>query len=374
MSKRINKETKSLEELLKQNINSGNSIDAFEQEALEGFASLENDDEVLRLKNKLDKRFESEILEKKKKPFVIYWAAAASILLLVGIFVVFKSTLSTDKQNLALNETAENTEVTEIPSGDLKKPEAIIAEDQISSEKTSGNKEVVSGGNLKTDSRNSKPEEESEVDDINKNSPVNARSKADEQSQSSPPPAPADEFAKQGPGSADSKKITTTNSLASGGALGESSKTKDADKAMEDSERKEESKSEPKPRLIKKEKSKSKSEAAPESAAAPAQKTPSEIEGTFEKSNIGFATLTISQNDLNAKLEKFFKDKSYKKAFVCTLTINVSNQVEEVVFENKKIFKKSELKELENFLKTLKCFKSNEYSPYSTYKLSYQPQ
>ncbi|MBL7918372.1 MAG: hypothetical protein JNM96_08235, partial [Bacteroidia bacterium] len=346
MSKRINKDTKSLDELLKQINNPDDNIDAFEQDALEGFASLENNEDVLRLKSKLDERFEKEILEKKKKPLVIYWAAAASIVLLVGIFVIFKSTFNSEKQNLALNEADKNAEFVQTPGSEvIQKPSStIITEEESKPEKVSGKKDEADGKAQVSDKRITTLQEK-EVNDIVKEDAAKAEPMADEQKQNAVPPAPADDFAKQGPGSADNKKSTLANA-SSGGASGEAVKTKDADKKMEDSENREETKSAPKPRLIKKEKSKN--EAAPESATAPAQKTPSEIEGAFEKSNIGFATLTISQNDLKAKLEKFFSDKSYKKAFNCTLTINVSNQVEEVVFENKKIFKKSELKELEN--------------------------
>jgi hypothetical protein len=149
----------------------------------------------------------------------------------------------------------------------------------------------------------------------------------------------------------------------------EDKKIKDAFAKTAEDERKDQKNDEQSTRNIVKEKKKESAKSAP--ASAPEKDVKGEIDGAFEKSNISAAKLTIKETELTALITKFLNDKSYKKTFKCTLTINSSNQVEEVVFADNNQLKRADERELGAFLKKLKCFKNNEYSLYSTYTIHY---
>jgi hypothetical protein len=63
--------------------------DAFEQEALEGFAMLESQEEALDLKAELDREMNDTVFARKQAPARIYWMAAAGLALLIGISAYF---------------------------------------------------------------------------------------------------------------------------------------------------------------------------------------------------------------------------------------------------------------------------------------------
>ncbi len=103
MSKQTNKPDKNLEALFDKNKGSGNSVDAFEQDALEGFAALNNRQEAFDMKAALDEKISRRgVFRDKKKP-ATYWLAAAGFLLIVGLSVYFISGSSSEQNNLAMS-------------------------------------------------------------------------------------------------------------------------------------------------------------------------------------------------------------------------------------------------------------------------------
>jgi hypothetical protein len=99
------------------------SLDDFEREALEGFNSLESQQEAHDLQKKVEQRVQKELFagEKKSRPFV-YWYAAAGLFLVVGLSVYFilnKSDLDNKKNVAALEESAHasNKPVQSAPTG-----------------------------------------------------------------------------------------------------------------------------------------------------------------------------------------------------------------------------------------------------------------
>jgi len=376
MGKPINKHTKNFDELLKGLKNPSDDFDAFEQEALEGFALLENKEEAIELKNHLDERMEKEVLVKKRKPLFIYWSAAAGIALLAGLIFIFNNTSSFEKQDLAQNTTIEekskNLEGKSVPSGEIDKLEDV-------------NPTPKATTDVESDRRSSKiSRAESGKEEAFKQTENSQSTLAEDEVQAPAPPAEEQndsrdqnrEGEREGKRSDldDAKKTQQTppqsaSNFASGAGASDNNK-KNAVTPSKDKEQDSKSDEGVNSRKIKKEKPKD----APGKSAEPAAqeiKTKSEIEGPFEKSNIKPATLTIKESDLNNQITKFLSDKSYKKSFICTLTINNANEVEEVTFGKEDLFKRSELKELKAFFKKLKCFKNNEYALYSTYKINY---
>jgi len=89
MSSRKDNINTKLKEFLAKNKNSAEGLDDFEKEALEGFAMLENEDEILDLKTNVDKRAYSEVFTGEKTSRRNYWYAAAGLLLIMGLTVYF---------------------------------------------------------------------------------------------------------------------------------------------------------------------------------------------------------------------------------------------------------------------------------------------
>ncbi|MCE3228170.1 MAG: hypothetical protein K0S32_2721 [Bacteroidetes bacterium] len=82
---------KDFEDLLR-NMKTGktDNLDDFEREALEGFDTLDSQEEALNTKAELDKRIHAELFteEKRRRP-VAYWFAAAGLFLVIGLSVLF---------------------------------------------------------------------------------------------------------------------------------------------------------------------------------------------------------------------------------------------------------------------------------------------
>jgi hypothetical protein len=100
-----NLSTKELEALLAKKNSHNNDLDDFEKEALDGFAVLDNDEDAIALKEKLDTRIHSEVFSKEKKATPLYWLAAAGLLLVIGLsvfFMVNNQALETKKSDLAI--------------------------------------------------------------------------------------------------------------------------------------------------------------------------------------------------------------------------------------------------------------------------------
>lgn len=368
MGKPINKHTKNLNELLDHIKEPADDLDAFEQEALEGFASLENEQEALDMKTRLDKRINEELFEKKKQPLFIYWSAAAGVTLLVGLIFLFKSTNTIESKDMAMNtapkEEVQPLEFKPAPGSSDKITDELKVEDKYEGKKVAKDAK----GNLLNEQS---IKQNKTVDQEN----VNSLAAADANSEVAKP-------AEENYATARSKESETEKDLedskrsepakaATASSYGQSSGAGAANAPVvtTKNEKSDEAKSgETKSRIVAKEKKKS---AAPESAPSQMDRDDRAEHMAAQSNTIKTAVLTITAKDLEQKIDAFMSDKDYKKSFECTLTINNANEVQEVVFENNNLFKRAQAKEITAFLKKLNCFKNSEYAVYSTYKLNY---
>lgn len=112
MAKQLNKHTPNSDELfnrLKSHDSEG--LDDFEKEALEGFESLQNDELARSLQTKLNARIDEVYFEKKSGNKTLYYLSmAAGLVLVIGLSVLFYNILGNQKDELALNKEAIETE------------------------------------------------------------------------------------------------------------------------------------------------------------------------------------------------------------------------------------------------------------------------
>lgn len=370
MGKPINKHTKDLNELLDHIKNPADDLDAFEQDALEGFASLENEQEALNMKARLDKRINEDLFKKKKQPVYIYWSAAAGVALLIGLILLFKTTNTIEKQDLALNET--------IPQ-EQNQLEFKPAPGSVDALEEETKKEVVSEGKKLEDARKGTSRNDQAPATTNVQEDEAIMSIADSESKDLPN-SPEEAMGGAAPKKAAEKDADDKNSKPTDNSLannykqesGAASNTKSVPVVTtKNDESRDEKSSSAKERLVEKSKKKSAAgEAAPYSVQAPSRAE----DMSPSQNTIKPAVLTIPVSELNDKISKFMTGTNYNRSFVCTLTINNANEVETVVFENKNLFKRSQEKEIVAFFKKLKCFKNSEYALYSTYKINYTAQ
>ena len=383
-----NKPTKNLDELLAQMHQSGNDLDAFEQEALEGFATLENAQEAVDMKQRLDKRMEEKLAE-KRKPLFIYWSAAAGVALIIGLIFMMNSNKDLQSESgLADNTVGSEKSLKNIENNPAAPPAELTKEGKANEDRTStygakGNSQsqATSGDQLafKQQGLEQKIAEE-QKNETTKESPVTLAQTSSEDADKIVTDSKRADNSKlddaiAGNGKNNQNTVPGYNAAASGAAA-QNNKDANNEKSIASKtpskDSRDEEEAEPKAteyftaRKAKKEKEKSASKAE--------SKPASEIDGVFENSNIKSATLSVKESDLKAKMDKFFSDKDYKKSFNCTLTINADDKVESVVFQNPELFHKGEQKEIVDFFKKLKCFKNHEFAVYSTYFLKYQAQ
>ncbi|MFO0357494.1 MAG: hypothetical protein ACK50A_11105 [Sphingobacteriaceae bacterium] len=371
MGKPINKHTKDLSELLDHIKNPVDDLDAFEQDALEGFAMLENEQEAIEMKERLDKKLNDELFIKKKQPVYIYWSAAAGVALLIGLILLFKTTNTIEKQDIALNESKPQEQ------NQLEFKPAPGSVDALEEETK---KEVVTEGKKLEDARKGTSR--------NDQSPATSKAQEDEaimtiaDSESKDlPNSPEEAMGAATPKKAAEKDADDKNSKPGDMTLANNSKQESGAASnvksvpvvtTKNDDSRDEKSSSSKERLVEKSKKKSATgEAAPAAAGSPSR---AEDMAAPSQNNFKPAVLNITVNELNEKIAKFMSDKNYNRSFVCTLTINNANEVETVVFENKNLFKRSQEKEIVAFFKKLKCFKNSEYALYSTYKINYTAQ
>jgi hypothetical protein len=372
MGKPINKHTKDLNELLDHIKNPADDLDAFEQDALEGFASLENEQEALNMKARLDKRINEELFEKKKQPLFIYWSAAAGVALLIGLIFLFKSTNTLEKQDMAMNtplkEEVQPLEFKPAPgtTDELKEQTKTIVA-------TEGKKlEDARTGNTRNDQGPalSKTPQEETLESVADSESKDLPNSPEEAMGGAMPKKAAEKEKDVDDKNSKANDMSLANNIKQESGAGAAAKSAPLVVTKNDEERDEKSNSN-KERLVSKSKKKSESgEAAPYSAQAPSRAE----DMSPSQSTIKPAVLNISVSELNDKISKFMTGTDYNRSFVCTLTINNANEVETVVFENKNLFKRSQEKEIVAFFKKLKCFKNSEYALYSTYKINYTAQ
>lgn len=103
-----NKQHSPLQDFLAHRQNSGSEhLDDFEKEALEGFGMLENEEDALDLKARLDKRLYSEVFTTQTSSKKSYWYAAAGLVFLIGFTVyIVQSGSWNEKNNLAVTNTS----------------------------------------------------------------------------------------------------------------------------------------------------------------------------------------------------------------------------------------------------------------------------
>ncbi len=112
MAKQLNKHTPDSDELFNRlESKDSEGLDDFEKEALEGFASLENDELARSLNSKLNSKIDEVYFEKKSGNKTIYYLSmAAGLILIIGLSVLFYSVLGNQKDELALNKEAIESE------------------------------------------------------------------------------------------------------------------------------------------------------------------------------------------------------------------------------------------------------------------------
>lgn len=370
MGKPINKHTKDLNELLDHIKNPADDLDAFEQEALEGFAMLENEQEAIEMKKRLDKKLNGELFTKKKQPVYIYWSAAAGVALLIGLILLFKTTNTIEKQDLALNETKPQEQ------NELEFKPAPGSVDALEEETK---KEVVSEGKKLEDARKGTSRNDQAPATTKGQEDEAITSVADSESKDLPN-SPEEAMGGAAPKKAAEKDADDKNSKPTDNSLANNYKQESGAASnvksvpvvtTKNDDSRDEKSSSSKERLVEKSKKKS-----ADGEAAPMSNAPGRAEDMMApmQNNIKPAVLNITVNELNEKIAKFMSDKNYNRSFVCTLTINNANEIEAVVFENTSLFKRSQEKEIIAFFKKLKCFKNNEFAVYSTYKVNYVTQ
>jgi hypothetical protein len=89
---------------------SNDSMDDFEKEALEGFATIDSEQELLDLKAKMDKRAFEEVFKEEKKSSPIFWYAAAGLFLVIGLSVYFIINDPFTKRNDLAYESSPSTQ------------------------------------------------------------------------------------------------------------------------------------------------------------------------------------------------------------------------------------------------------------------------
>ncbi len=111
------------------------TMDDFEKEALEGFDQLASEEEAFALKSQLDAKIERELFSKssrKSSPF--YWMAAAGLLLVIGLSVLFiLQNNEKEQRKLALAEPKSKTQV---PPEPAISSETVVTEQAKTSVKT----------------------------------------------------------------------------------------------------------------------------------------------------------------------------------------------------------------------------------------------
>lgn len=353
MSKAKHKHTNNLDELLEHLQKGTDDLDAFEKEALEGFAILNTKEEALDLKKELDARMEQEILQTAAKPKTIrlYWAAAAGLFLLIGFIAMFKYMGTANKQELAENHDSKNIIR---PPADLAPVEMQAANEQeasaLENDKGSNNQvrritersDVVSG---KSESAPQLPEEEG----MALNEDVAAL-----------PPASKAELK-------DADEIAGTKAAPAKDAMGGAMAVSENKNIYKSAEKEREESKADKISSAKAKKSNTEAQAPASAAEMMAdEKVKQEPAGSTA------AKLTVSEKELKEKLDVFMKNKSYRQSFSCVLKISSANEIKDVTFLNSKQFSRKEEKDIIQFLKELKCFQTPQGSNVSYYTLNYQ--
>ena len=359
-----NKHTKNLDELLEHLQTPSDDLDAFEQEALEGFATLENKQEAIEMKQRLDKRMDEKLSE-KRRPLFIYWSAAAGVALIIGLIFLLQTNNDLKQESLADNSVT-NEKNLESTESNPPAPPAELKQDAVKNIGGKGDMQSANGQSMNSNNgpvqRSASDEEASTksalaevaLDDV-KNEPGKDGEKDSRRDEK-----PADDLAAN-KGNNNAEQVPAS---ASGAGSDADTKSKKKEEASADEDK---ATNYFTSRKIKKEK-------APSTTPAKADQPKSEIEGAFEKSTIQSASITIKESELTEKINKFFAGKDYKKSFVCTLTINSDDKVESIVFKDPSLFHKGEQKEITEFFKKQKCFKNHEFSVYSTYTVNYKAQ
>jgi hypothetical protein len=373
-----NKPTKNLDELLEHLHKGGDDLDAFEQEALDGFATLENTQEAHQMKKRLDERMEEKLAE-KRTPLFIYWSAAAGVALIIGLIFMMNSNKELSSEVGLADNTVASEKLLESDANNSPAPPAELQQDESGKMGTMGGKGYSQGSSSGDQAAfkqgpMQKAGEEQNYASTTKETPVTLAESANEPSEMD-----GDKKMNEDSKRSDNSKLDdmvagnkNQNQVPQNAAAGAGTKDPGNIDAAKKTAAKDEEESEPKAteyftaRKLKKEKEKS---------ADRAETKPSgEIEGAFEKSTIKSADLSIKETELTEKINKFFSDKDYKKSFVCTLTINSDDKVEALVFQNPELFHKGEQKEISDFFKKLKCFRNHEFAVYSTYVVNYKAQ
>jgi hypothetical protein len=299
-----NKPTKNLDELLAHMHKGGDDLDAFEQEALEGFATLESSQEAIELKQRLDKRMEEKLAE-KRKPLFIYWSAAAGVALIIGLIFMMNSSKDLNSESGLADNSAVSEKVLQSGGNNPPAPPAELKKEEPGKKMSGamgGKGDSQSQGSGNNDFKQQGPAQKAaeDLDSRTNESPVSLA----ETSEGEKDADKKTEDLKRADNSKDdaaannknqNQSVPGYNNAAGAAASSQNNDANNNEKAKKSpsKESKDEEQAEPKAteyftaRKAKKEKEKTKSSAQADTKPA------SEIEGKFESSNIKTASLSI---------------------------------------------------------------------------------
>ena len=127
---------KPIKDFLNSRKNSSESaMDDFDKEAMEGFDSIQNEEEIINLKAKLDTRIYNEVFSERKKTPKFYWYAAAGLFVVIGfsVYFVLNTTIS-KKEALAIE--SKSTQKDEIQKNLEKQTQSEVVNETLEFEDT----------------------------------------------------------------------------------------------------------------------------------------------------------------------------------------------------------------------------------------------
>lgn len=374
-----NKDSKSFEELLK-NMETRKTadLDDFEREALEGFALLESNDEAKEVKANLDEKIYSKLFnedERKKRP-VAYWFAAAGLLLVIGLSVLFvtNSENITGKKDVAQTIPLEEKSTPANPT--LPVNENLSASENLSpTEKTiNPSKDLKQGsGAFYKNTANEAPAEEIETkatDDFSKTKGDFSDNISRAEDANSPKPVITDTKEKEKEETInlkDEEKVSsqsyTENNFA-GSVYREEKKQESASFKLKKNSGKKAAPSSPEmpsmPSSISGNTKSVNTSPAPETEGKSLNREDSDKSKLGEKENNttgeDYCYYTGGKSALREDLKKKFTEMGVNKAFKATLYINEKKKVEKINFTDARELTSKEKKKISVVLKELSGF------------------
>ena len=298
--------------------------DPFEREALEGFASLENEQEAFAMKDELDKRIQNEVLAPARSKKVFYWTAAAGLILFIGFAVYLFRDVPVTSQPLVINRAQEQKEPQIGPPPAENEPAENTEKDV--QPFTQEKKKTEKNAELKTGVQNELKDEESAASPEEKKPVLSV---------------------------ADAAVAAPSEENPAGGAEG--GKQESSESAMNES-------AEPE---IQKEKKSSRKESRQPAAPTVASNAHSTI--VYEANH--------NDADFNLRLNQYLNSREIRKSFDADLVIEKGNKIRLLNFSDSASMQKSEIRDIRDAIKEYlrSAFTENKAATTETYNVKYRP-